>query len=92
MLALGTLGADQRVTAFLLDFSARLERLGFSPRELTLRMTRAELGNFLSLKLETVTRALSRLHAQGLLAVERRQIRIEDPAGLRALMTGEGVH
>ena len=88
MLALGTLGAEQRVIAFLLDFAARLERLGFSARCLMLRMTRAELGNFLSLKLETVTRALSHLQALGLIGVERREIRIEDPAGLRGLMAG----
>jgi CRP/FNR family transcriptional regulator len=86
MLALGTLTADQRVIAFLLDFAARLERLGFSARSLLLHMTRAELGNFLSLQLETVTRALSRLQAQGLIGVERREIRIEDPARLRAMM------
>ncbi|HEY0662224.1 MAG TPA: helix-turn-helix domain-containing protein, partial [Lysobacter sp.] len=88
MLALGTLTADQRVIAFLLDFAARLERLGFSARCLMLHMTRAELGNFLSLQLETVTRALSRLQAQGLIGVERREIRIEDPAGLRTAMAG----
>lgn len=86
MLALGTLSAEQRVIAFLLDFAARLERLGFSARCLLLRMTRAELGNFLSLQLETVTRALSSLQAQGLIGVERREIRIEDAAGLRGLM------
>jgi CRP/FNR family transcriptional regulator len=53
-----------------------------------LHMTRAELGNFLSLQLETVTRALSRLQAKGVIAVDRREIRIEDPAGLRAMMSG----
>lgn len=88
MLALGTLTAEQRVITFLLDFAARLERLGFSARCLMLRMTRAELGNFLALQLETVTRALSRLHAAGLIVVERREIRIEDPDGLRALLAG----
>jgi CRP/FNR family transcriptional regulator len=89
MLAMGTLSAEQRVIAFLLDFAARLERLGFSPRSLLLHMTRAELGNFLSLQLETVTRALSRLHGKGLINVERREIRIQDPAGLRSLMAAE---
>ena len=74
---------------FLLDFAARLECLGFSPRSLLLHMTRAELGNFLSLQLETVTRALSRLHGKGLICVERREIRIHDPAGLRSLMAAE---
>jgi CRP/FNR family transcriptional regulator len=88
MLALGTLTAEQRVIAFLLDFAARLERLGFSPRSLMLQMTRAELGNFLSLQLETVTRALSRLQAKGLITVDRREIRIDDAAGLQAMMSG----
>ena len=86
MLVLGTLTAEQRVAAFLLDLAARLETLGFSERRLLLRMTRAELGNFLALQLETVTRALSHLHAQGLIGVERREIRIEDAAGLRAML------
>lgn len=83
MLALATLSAEQRVATFLLDLAGRLEALGFSARRLTLRMTRAEIGNFLSLKLETVTRALSRLQAQGLIGVEGRDIRIEDAAGMR---------
>lgn len=90
MLALGTLGADQRVVTFLLDLSARLAAMGFSPRQLMLRMTRAELGNFLALKLETVTRALSRLQAQGLIGVDGRQIRIDDAPGLHAALQGAG--
>lgn len=88
MLAIGTLTAEQRVIAFLLDLAARMEALGFSARSMMLRMSRAELGNFLALQLETVTRALSHLHAQGLIAVERREIRIEDPARLRAKLAG----
>lgn len=86
MLAMGTLCAEQRVVAFLLDFAERLQALGFSATSMMLRMTRAELGNFLALKLETVTRALSHLQAKGLLAVAGRQIRIHDPAALRGLL------
>lgn len=88
MLAMGTLGAEQRVVTFLLDFAERMQSLGFSATHLMLRMTRAELGNFLSLKLETVTRALSHLQACGMLDVDGRQICIRDTAGLRA-MVGE---
>lgn len=88
MLALGTLGADQRVAMFLLDLAARLQAMGFSARQVMLRMTRAELGNFLALKLETVTRALSRLQAQGLISVDGRQIGLLDAPGLRALLQG----
>jgi CRP/FNR family transcriptional regulator len=86
MLAVSTLTAEQRVVAFLLDLAARLETLGFSPRQMLLRMTRSDVGNFLSLQLETVVRALSRLQAAGLIAIDGREIRIDDAAGLRALL------
>ena len=86
MLTIGTLSAEQRVIAFLLDLATRLETLGYSARCLMLRMTRADLGNFLALQLETVTRALSHLQSLGLIGVERREIRIEDPNGLRAML------
>ena len=88
MLAVGTLSAEQRVVAFLLDLAARLEALGFSARRMMLRMTRADLGNFLALQLETVVRALSRLQSLGLITIERREIRIDDRAGLRAMLAG----
>lgn len=86
MLALGTLNASQRVVAFLLDLASRLEMLGFSARHLQLRMTRAELGNFLALQLETVTRVLSRLAAAGLISVHGREIRIDDAKALKAIL------
>jgi len=86
MLAVGTLSAEQRVVSFLLDLAARMQTLGFSARSLMLRMTRAELGNFLALQLETVTRALSHLQAMGMISVDGRQISIENPIGLRAML------
>lgn len=89
MLALGTLGADQRVVAFLLDLSARFATMGLDPGMLQLRMTRAELGNFLALTLETVTRALSRMQARGMIEVSGRRIRIVDEVGLRAVLAGD---
>lgn len=93
MLALGTLGADQRVVTFLFDLAARLRALGFSGECLQLRMTRAELGNFLALTLETVARSLSRLQARGLIEVAGREIRLRDRAGLgEVLNAGARVH
>lgn len=86
MLTTGSLHAEQRVVAFLLDLTSRLAALGYSARSVVLRMTRAELGNHLALQLETVTRALSRLQARGLISVSRREIRFEDPVGLRAIL------
>ncbi|MFK3649439.1 helix-turn-helix domain-containing protein [Lysobacter enzymogenes] len=90
MLALGTLGADQRVVTFLFDLAARLQALGFSGERLQLRMTRAELGNFLSLTLETVTRSLSRLQARGLIEVAGREIVLRDRAALSELLAAGG--
>lgn len=87
MLALGTLSAEQRVVAFLLDLAARLQSLGYSAQYLLLRMTRADLGSFLALQLETVTRALSHLDATGVIAVNRREIRIRDETRLRSMLT-----
>ncbi|MEI7037411.1 helix-turn-helix domain-containing protein [Fulvimonas yonginensis] len=93
MLALGTLSADQRVAAFLLDMAERHMRLGFSPRHFLLRMGRADIASFLALKHETVTRALSRLDRLQCIAVQRREIRVLDPDGLRRMARqGSCVH
>lgn len=89
MLALGTLTAEQRVAAFLLDMAERYMRLGFSPCHFLLRMGRADIASFLGLKHETVTRALSKLDRLDCIDVQRREIRLLDPAGLRR-MTGQG--
>lgn len=86
MLAMGTLSAEQRVAAFLLDLSSRLQSLGYSAQHLLLRMTRADLGSFLALQLETVTRALSHLDSTGMIDVNRREIRIRDEARLRSML------
>lgn len=86
MLTVGTLGAEQRVAALLLDLGERLHALGFSATRFVLRMTRAEIGSFLGLKLETVTRAMTTLFGRGLIGVKRREIDIVDAEGLRKLI------
>ncbi len=86
MLATSTLAAEQRVIAFLLDLAGRQRALGYSPEQIVLHMTRAEIGNFLALQLETVTRALSHLDCIGLITVDRREIRILDASTLRAMI------
>lgn len=85
-LALGSLSAEQRVAAFLLDLASRHEALGFSPRHFVLRMGRADIGSFLALKHETVTRALTRLAGQGCIDVQWREIRILEAAALDAVI------
>lgn len=86
MLLLGSMNADQRLAAFLLNLVQRQQARGFSGNEMMLRMTREEIGNYLGLKLETVSRTLSRLADDGLIAVEQRHIRILNATALRALI------
>jgi len=64
---------------------------GYSSCEYVLRMTREEIGSYLGLKLETVSRTFSKLQARGLLFVRQRQIQITDPAGLRHVLDGATV-
>jgi CRP/FNR family transcriptional regulator len=83
---LSTRSAESRVAVFLLDLSARLGELGYSGTSFALRMTRAELGSYRGMKLETASRTLSTLAAAGLLAVSGKLIRLRDPEGLRRII------
>ncbi len=82
MLLLGSMNAEERLAAFLLNLSQRLKARGYSPSEFNLRMSRAEIGSYLGMKLETVSRTFSALHHQRLLDVDKRHIRIIDIEGL----------
>jgi CRP/FNR family transcriptional regulator len=83
MLMLGSLRAEEKLAAFLLNLSQRLAVRKRSARDLKLPMTRAEIGSFLGLKLETVSRLFSRFQNDGLLQVRQKNIRIADADGLR---------
>jgi CRP/FNR family transcriptional regulator, anaerobic regulatory protein len=83
MMLLGSMSADERLAAFLLNLSQRLKALGYSAREFHLRMSRAEIGSYLGMTLETVSRTFSAFQQQGLLEVDKRFIRIVDLDGLR---------
>ena len=86
MLLLGSMRAEERLAAFLLNLTQRLHSRGFSGSELVLRMTREEIGSYLGLKLETVSRTFSKFHDDGLLEVRQRQIRVLDQPGLQKLV------
>lgn len=75
---LGTMGAEDRVATFLFDLSERWSARGFSSTQFTLKMTRAEIGSYLGLKLETVSRILTKLQQRRLLEVRGKDIRILD--------------
>ena len=86
MLLLGSMRAEARLAAFLLNLTQRLHARGFSASALVLRMTREEIGSYLGLKLETVSRSFSRFQEDGLLEVKQRDIRVLDADGLRRLL------
>ncbi|MEK6421333.1 MAG: fumarate/nitrate reduction transcriptional regulator Fnr [Burkholderia gladioli] len=82
MMLLGTMTAEQRVASFLLNLSARFKARGYSAAEFNLRMTREEIGCYLGVTLETVSRMLSKFQRNGLIDSRGRQIRIHDAQGL----------
>jgi CRP/FNR family transcriptional regulator len=88
MLLLGSMRAEERVAAFLLNLTQRLEARGFSASSLVLRMTREEIGSYLGLKLETVSRTFSKFQDEGILEVKQRQICILDASGLKKMVNG----
>ncbi len=83
MMLLGSMNADERLAAFLLNMSQRLKARGYSANEFHLRMSRAEIGSYLGMKLETVSRTFSAFQQQRLLEVDKKHIRILDIEGLK---------
>ncbi|KZE32802.1 fumarate/nitrate reduction transcriptional regulator Fnr [Crenobacter luteus] len=88
MLLLGNMKAEERIAAFLLNLSQRLASRGFAANDFILRMSREEIGSFLGLKLETVSRTLSKLQQQGWIKVDHKHIQLVQPGELKALVTG----
>jgi len=89
LMSVCTLPADARVAEFLRSWADSLARSGLRSDQITLRMTRAEIGNYLGMTLETVSRALSRLARDEVIEFAekgRRDIRIPDVDALSAFV------
>jgi len=86
MLLLGSMTAEQRLAAFLLSLSRRYQRLGFAADRFILRMTREDIGSYLGLALETISRVLSRFQREGLIAVRQREIELRNAGSLRDMV------
>ena len=89
MLLLGSMRAEERLAAFVLNLVQRLHARGFSQSELILRMTREEIGSYLGLKLETVSRTFSKFAEDGIIEVKQRHVRILDTDKLQALINSQ---
>lgn len=86
MLLLGRMRAEERVAALLLNLSQRYQARGFSPNEFNLRMTREEIGSYLGMKLETVSRVFSKLQEDGLIRVQNKTVQLNDIAALKRVL------
>ena len=86
MLLLGSMRAEERLAAFLLNLVQLLHARGFSQHELILRMTREEIGSYLGLKLETVSRTFSKFAEENIIEVKQRHVRILDTDKLQGLI------
>ena len=85
LLSLGTMRAEERLAVFLVSLSERLAARGYSSSAFVLRMSREEIGNFLGLTLETVSRLFSRFAKSGVLRIQQKQVEILDMPALRRL-------
>jgi len=92
MLLLGSMRAEERLAAFLLNLVQRLHARGFSRSELVLRMTREEIGSYLGLKLETVSRTFSKFAEEGIIEVQQRHVRILNAEALKDIVNPKACH
>jgi CRP/FNR family transcriptional regulator len=88
MMLLGSMRAEERLATFLINLSKRFMRRGYSACDFHLRMTREEIGSYLGLKLETVSRLFSAFQKDGHIDVQQKHVRIVSIAGLQSLLNG----
>lgn len=87
-LFLGSMRAEQRLALFLTQLGKRYAARGFSPASFQLRMSREDIGGYLGLTIESISRLLARFKKLGLLAVEKRGVTLLDPVRLKAMAAG----
>lgn len=85
LLALGTMRAEERLANFLLNLSDRLALRGYSANEFNLKMSREDIGSYLGVQLETVSRLFSRFAETGLIQIKQRHVKLIDVASLEKL-------
>ncbi|OIR17572.1 fumarate and nitrate reduction regulatory protein [mine drainage metagenome] len=86
MMLLGSMHGEERLAAFILNLSQRLLMRGYSPYHLVLRMKREEIGSYLGLKVETISRIFSKFQEMGLMNVHQKNIQILNVQGLKELI------
>ena len=80
--------AEARIATLLLSISSRNGRRNLSTNDFILPMSRTDIGNFLGLTIETVSRIFTRLQKSNLIAVDKKEITIIDMEALRNIANG----
>ena len=88
LMMLGNMNSDERLAAFLLNWSQRLKARGYSSSSFVLKMRREEIGSYLGLRLETICRGIAHLRDQGLVEISGRDVNILNMGGLKQLIVG----
>jgi CRP/FNR family transcriptional regulator len=88
MLLLGNMRAEQRFAAFLVNLSSRYLARGYSSTDFQFRMSREDIGNYLGLTIESISRLLSSFRIKGWISVDKREIQILDLPKLKAIALG----
>jgi CRP/FNR family transcriptional regulator len=87
-LLLGKRTAEEKLAALLLSLSTRCKPRGLSATSFNLPMSRQDIGNYLGLAIETVSRLFARFQEEGLLKVNRREVTITDLPRLKEMVKG----
>lgn len=86
MLLLGSMTAEERVAAFLLSLSRHYKRLGYAADHFILCMSREDVGNYLGLALETISRLMSRFQRDGLISTQQREVELKNATALTEIV------
>ncbi|RON09922.1 Crp/Fnr family transcriptional regulator [Pseudomonas brassicacearum] len=88
LMMMGKMNSDERLAAFLLNLSQRLNLRGYSSLEFVLKMRREEIGSYLGLRLETICRGIAHLRDQALVEISGRNVKVLNMEGLKHLIAG----
>ena len=88
LLTINKRSAEERIATFLVSLSSRFHKLGYSAKEFNLPMSRQDIGNYLGLTIETVSRLFTKFQKSGIIKIDKKTILIIDMQTLHAICDG----
>jgi CRP/FNR family transcriptional regulator, anaerobic regulatory protein len=88
LLSINKRSAEERIATFLVSLSSRFHKLGYSSKEFNLPMSRQDIGNYLGLTIETVSRLFTKFQKNGLVKVDKKTVVIKDMQTLHSICDG----